>query len=71
MRSEAAQCELEGPRITGPMTSLKMLGYVVTCRDGWGGGERVYRAMILYASFAAKAPARIHYGHGRSAEHDA
>jgi hypothetical protein len=24
MRSAAAQWELEGPRITGPMTSLKM-----------------------------------------------
>ncbi len=24
MRSAAAQCELDGPRITGPMTSLKM-----------------------------------------------
>jgi hypothetical protein len=24
MRNAAAQCELEGPRITGPMTSLKM-----------------------------------------------
>ena len=24
--SEAAQCELEGPLITGPMTSLKILG---------------------------------------------
>jgi hypothetical protein len=23
---EAAQCELEGPLITGPITSLKMLG---------------------------------------------
>ena len=29
MRKEAAQCELEGPRITGPMTSLNMLGYVL------------------------------------------
>jgi hypothetical protein len=26
MRTEAAQWELDGPRITGPMTSLKMLG---------------------------------------------
>jgi hypothetical protein len=26
MRSAAAQWELDGPRITGPMTSLKMLG---------------------------------------------
>ena len=25
MRKAAAQCELEGPRMTGPMTSLKML----------------------------------------------
>ena len=24
MRSAAAQCELEGPRMTGPMTSLKI-----------------------------------------------
>jgi hypothetical protein len=24
MRSAAAQCELDGPRITGPITSLKM-----------------------------------------------
>jgi len=23
---DAAQCELEGPRMTGPITSLKMLG---------------------------------------------
>ena len=26
IRTEAAECELEGPRITGPTTSLKMLG---------------------------------------------
>ena len=26
MRTDAAQWELEGPRITGPITSLKMLG---------------------------------------------
>jgi hypothetical protein len=26
MRKAAAQCELDGPRITGPITSLKMLG---------------------------------------------
>ena len=26
IRAAAAQWELEGPRITGPMTSLKMLG---------------------------------------------
>lgn len=26
MRTAAAQWELEGPRITGPITSLKMLG---------------------------------------------
>jgi hypothetical protein len=26
MRTDAAECELDGPRITGPMTSLKMLG---------------------------------------------
>ena len=26
IRSEAAQCELEGPRITGPITSLNILG---------------------------------------------
>jgi hypothetical protein len=26
MRRAAAQCELDGPRITGPITSLKMLG---------------------------------------------
>jgi hypothetical protein len=26
MRNEAAQCELDGPRITGPITSLNMLG---------------------------------------------
>jgi len=26
IRNEAAQCELEGPRITGPITSLNMLG---------------------------------------------
>ena len=26
MRTEAAECELDGPRITGPITSLKMLG---------------------------------------------
>jgi len=25
MRSAAAQCELDGPRITGPITSLKIL----------------------------------------------
>ena len=25
MRSAAAQCELEGPRMTGPITSLNML----------------------------------------------
>ena len=29
IRSEAAQCELDGPRITGPSTSLKMLGYCI------------------------------------------
>ncbi|MBT8070327.1 MAG: hypothetical protein KJO80_07830 [Gammaproteobacteria bacterium] len=26
MRTDAAQWELDGPRITGPITSLKMLG---------------------------------------------
>jgi hypothetical protein len=26
MRTDAAECELDGPRITGPTTSLKMLG---------------------------------------------
>lgn len=26
MRTEAAQCELDGPRITGPIASLKILG---------------------------------------------
>lgn len=26
IRTEAAECELEGPRITGPRTSLKILG---------------------------------------------
>ena len=26
MRTEAAECELDGPRMTGPTTSLKMLG---------------------------------------------
>jgi hypothetical protein len=26
IRTAAAQCELEGPRMTGPITSLKMLG---------------------------------------------
>jgi hypothetical protein len=26
MRKDAAQCELEGPRMTGPITSLNMLG---------------------------------------------
>jgi hypothetical protein len=26
MRTEAAEWELDGPRITGPITSLKMLG---------------------------------------------
>jgi hypothetical protein len=25
MRKAAAQCELDGPRITGPITSLKIL----------------------------------------------
>jgi len=30
IRNEAAQCELDGPLITGPTTSLKMLGY---CMD--------------------------------------
>jgi hypothetical protein len=29
MRKDAAQCELDGPRITGPITSLNMLGYVL------------------------------------------
>ena len=32
MRSAAALCELEGPRITGPRTSLKMLGGLMV----WG-----------------------------------
>ncbi|MFT6996129.1 MAG: hypothetical protein ACJA1P_002876 [Maribacter sp.] len=32
MRKEAAQCELEGPRITGPITSLNILGYVFILR---------------------------------------
>jgi hypothetical protein len=26
MRNDAAQCELDGPLITGPITSLNMLG---------------------------------------------
>ena len=36
MRRLAAQCELEGPRITGPITSLKMLGNfsIECCRCG-------------------------------------
>jgi len=29
MRCAAAVCELEGPRITGPITSLKILGACV------------------------------------------
>ena len=29
MRAEAAVCELDGPRITGPITSLKMLAGVL------------------------------------------
>jgi hypothetical protein len=33
MRNEAAQCELEGPLITGPITSLKMLGYALIKLD--------------------------------------
>ena len=32
MRSAAAQCELDGPRITGPSTSLNMLGYFTLSR---------------------------------------
>jgi hypothetical protein len=36
MRSAAAQCELEAPRMTGPMTSLKMLIMVWRiCGAGW------------------------------------
>jgi hypothetical protein len=31
MYQEAAVCELEGPRITGPITSLKMLGKGFSC----------------------------------------
>jgi hypothetical protein len=26
IRKDAAQCELDGPRMTGPITSLNMLG---------------------------------------------
>ena len=36
IRTEAAECELDGPRITGPMTSLKMLGGRV---EGMAQGE--------------------------------
>jgi hypothetical protein len=36
MRTDAAECELDGPRITGPTTSLKMLGGSVA-----GMAERV------------------------------
>jgi hypothetical protein len=37
IRKEAAQCELDGPRMTGPITSLKMLGKVLMGVDGFDG----------------------------------
>lgn len=44
MRRAAAQCELDGPRMTGPMTSLKMLTVGMRGK-GWRGaatsGEEV------------------------------
>jgi hypothetical protein len=36
MRKAAAQCELDGPRMTGPITSLNMLGEL-GCGSFWVG----------------------------------
>ena len=35
MRNAAAQCELDGPRITGPITSLKMETMFMGDCDQW------------------------------------
>jgi hypothetical protein len=49
MRTDAAECELDGPRITGPTTSLKMLG-------GWVVGLVV--RMVVRMVFRRRTTAR-------------
>jgi hypothetical protein len=50
MRNAAAQCELDGPRITGPMTSLKMLtgkaGFMIRLGVGFLEISASVRAVI-------------------------
>ncbi len=52
IRTEAAECELDGPRITGPRTSLKMLG------GSWAGIAGSYKA----AGKSAEKPALARSG---------
>jgi hypothetical protein len=45
MRTDAAECELDGPRITGPTTSLKMLGGKVVGMVFWHVSQSVDGAL--------------------------